>query len=52
MITGQFKGEKDAFLHHIKTVVLVKSQEKAKAREAYEQLILSSTQLKDWLSYI
>jgi hypothetical protein len=52
LITGQFKGDKDAYLQHIKTVVLAKSEEKAKAREVYEQQIQSSAQLKDWLSYI
>ena len=52
-MTDQFKGDKDAFLQHIKTVILAKSDERAKAREAYEEAVLQPTSTqKDWLNYI
>lgn len=39
-------------MNHIKTVLIPKSDEKAKARELFENTIKTSSQLKDWLSYI
>lgn len=39
-------------MNYIKTVVLPKSDEKAKAREVFENTVNTSSQLKDWLSYI
>ena len=52
LITGQFRGEKDAFIDHIKKVVVTQAEAKAQAREPYEKSLQGSPALKDWQAYI
>lgn len=52
LITGDFKGEKEAYIEHLKNTVLVQAEAKARAREPFEQSLLGSPALKDWQAYI